>query len=365
MLEIDGSYGEGGGALLRTALALSTLTNKPFKIKNIRSGRQRPGLKAQHLCGIKALKEITGSKTPKIELGVTEIWFQPGKIKSGDYTFDIGTAGSITLFLQTILLPCLFAPGKISITIKGGTCGKWQASVDYLQHILIPHLNKFVKNITVKILKRGYFPKGGGVINVEISPMFKLNKHKDYIGLLEEINSKVKNIDLSKQGELEQFKGIINMSLELTENNFDGRVINSLKNLLRPFNVPVNISSEIRQTQSIGGELLIWSRHSNNQKEIDVNNPIHLSGDALITKNSSPNDVAKEAVEEMVKELSSFGAVDKFLCDQLLQFVGLKEGSKIVASEITMHSKTNMFIIEKFLPIRFKVEGDNITILKK
>ncbi|HLC81108.1 MAG TPA: RNA 3'-terminal phosphate cyclase, partial [Candidatus Nanoarchaeia archaeon] len=133
MIQLDGSYLEGGGSLVRVALALSALTEKPFHVTKIRSGRKQPGLKAQHLTAIKALKEICEAETNEVEVGSTELRFKPGKVKPGTYNIDIGTAGSITLLLQALILPCLFAPWKVILNVKGGTCGKWQASVDYLR----------------------------------------------------------------------------------------------------------------------------------------------------------------------------------------------------------------------------------------
>ncbi|MBI4981070.1 hypothetical protein HZC30_05955 [Candidatus Woesearchaeota archaeon] len=147
MIQLDGSYGEAGGALVRVALALSTLTGQEFKVTNIRANRPEPGLKAQHLEAINALKQICTAETNEIKLGTTELYFTPGKIKRGIYEIDIGTAGSISLVLQALILPCLFAPGKVTLKIKGGTCGRWQASVYYLQNILLPHLHRFAEKI--------------------------------------------------------------------------------------------------------------------------------------------------------------------------------------------------------------------------
>src|SRR3989344_6611665 len=171
MITIDGSHLEGGGSIVRVALALSTLIGQEFKVINIRANREVSGLKAQHLESILALKEICGAETSNIQVGSKELWYKPGRIKGGKYRIDIGTAGSISLSLQGIILPCLFAPKKVSLEIKGGTCGKWQASVDYLQNVLIPHLTRFAK-IELKIIKRGYYPKGGGEIILEISPKY-------------------------------------------------------------------------------------------------------------------------------------------------------------------------------------------------
>ncbi len=153
MIKLDGNYGEGGGSLVRVALALSTLTGKEFQVKNIRSGRSKSGLKAQHLAAVNALKEICNAETNEIKVGSTELDFKPGKIKKGIFKIDIGTAGSISLLLQALTLPCLFASGKVTLKVKGGTCGLGQASVDYLQNVLLPHLIRFVDKIELKFLK--------------------------------------------------------------------------------------------------------------------------------------------------------------------------------------------------------------------
>ena len=162
MLTLDGTHLEGGGSLVRVALALSALTGKPFKITNIRANRSEPGLKAQHLHAIKALTQLCQAETNYIDIGTRELTFTPGKIKSGIYTIDIGTAGSITLLLQALILPALFAPRKVTFIVRGGTCGKWQASADYLQNILLPYLQRFVEKIELKIIKSGSFTQGGG-----------------------------------------------------------------------------------------------------------------------------------------------------------------------------------------------------------
>ncbi|MFH1275891.1 MAG: RNA 3'-terminal phosphate cyclase, partial [Candidatus Woesearchaeota archaeon] len=164
MITLNGSFGEGGGALVRTALALSTLTGQEFKVDKIRSGRPNPGLKAQHLQAINALKQICNAETNEIKIGTTDLYYKPGKIKAGIYNIDIGTAGSISLLLQALILPCMFAPGKVTLNVTGGTCGKWQAPVEYLQNVLLPYLKKFVEKIEIKIIKRGYFPVGGGQV---------------------------------------------------------------------------------------------------------------------------------------------------------------------------------------------------------
>ena len=359
MIILDGSSGEGGGALVRVALALSTITGQPFHVTNIRASRPQSGLKAQHLSAIHALKQISNAQTNDVQLGSTELLFTPGKIKSGRYEFDIGTAGSITLFLQAIILPCLFAPSKITLTIKGGTSGKWQASVDYLQHLLLPQLQRFVEKINLKILKRGYYPEGGGEIVLEISPKYHLKNYSTLSEFLTIISEKIPPIQLTNQGTLEQIRGIINLSQELAEKKIAERIKSATESSLREYNVPLTLRMEYANSKSIGGELLLWALFSNN-RIIDEINPILLAGDALLEKNKSSEEVAKEAVTELKQSIESKACVDPHLADQLIMFLGLLPGSEIKCAEITSLTTTNISIVETFLPIKFEINGKNI-----
>jgi RNA 3'-phosphate cyclase len=364
MIILDGNYGEGGGALVRTALALSALTGQEFKVTNIRAGRADSGLKAQHLTAIKTLKEFCHAETNNIEIGSTELHFKPGKIKKGIYDIDIGTAGSITLLLQALILPSLFAPGKVTFNITGGTCGKWQASVDYLQNILLPYLNRFVEKIEIKILKRGYYPKGQGMIKLEISPRFNLHKYESFSGLQDELPFKVPKIILLEQGKLEQLRGIVNVSSELQEKEVGERIKNAIVGSLKHYNVPISIRVEYAKAKSIGGEVLVWGVFSKNGK-VDYDNPVLLAGDALIEKGKSSEEIGKEAAEELKKQIEAHAAVDHHLADQLIQFMGLLPGSKIKAGEISKHAETNMYVLEKFLPVAFKVEKNMVSVEEK
>jgi len=349
MITLDGSQGEGGGALVRVALALSTYTGQEFKITNIRAGREQGGLKAQHLAAIKALKKICNAETNEVEIGTTELHYKPDKIKSGRYEFDIGTAGSITLFLQAIILPSLFAPGKMTFAVKGGTSGKWQASVDYLQQILLPQLKRFVDKIELKILKRGYYPEGGGEIVLEIVP-FK-DRKKTVVPII-----------LTTPGKLEQIKGIINVSASLQEQRVAERIRQAAEAGLRKYQVPINIRVEYAQTKSTGGELLLSAVFSNNGT-IDQINPVILGGDALLEKGKRSEEVAKEAVEELSQEIDGNAAVDHHLADQLIPFMALMPGSKIKVREVSPHTQTNIEIVEQFLPVKFEVK-DNVIEVK-
>ena len=364
MIELDGSYLEGGGSLVRVALALSTLTGKEFKVTNIRSGRPNPGLKAQHLNAIKALKEICNAKTNNVELGSTLLHYIPNKIKSGTYEIDIGTAGSISLLLQALILPCMFAPSKVTLKIKGGTCGKWQASVDYLQNVLLPQTRRFVEKIELKVLKRGYFPKGGGEVSLEISPKLKLKDFSNLSSFLEELSLKTANIKLADQGKLEQIRGTVNVSSELEEKQVGDRIKNAATGKLKKYAIPINIRVDYANTLSIGGELVLWAKFST-EGEIDYDNPVILGADALVEKGKSSEQIGQEAAEKLIKEISSGTTVDEHLADQLISFMALLPGSNITARKISDHLQTNIYVAEKFLEIGFKVERDKISVEEK
>jgi RNA 3'-phosphate cyclase len=355
MIEIDGAYGEGGGALVRTALALSTLTGKEFKVVNIRAGRPKAGLKAQHLTAIEALRVMSGAHSNKTELGTTELYFKPGRVKRGRYEFDIGTAGSISLFLQALLIPCIFAKGKVTIVVKGGTCGKWQAGVDYIQNVLLPYLNRFVDKISIKILKRGYYPKGGGEVEVKISSRFF---NEDVGGLLEELALKCPKIELVEQGEIEQVRGVVNCSMELQESEVCERIENACRRTLK-VDCPINIMSQYANSRCSGGEVLLWGIFGK-RGVVDYDNPVIIASSVLLEKGKRSEQIGIECAKSLIEEIDSGAACDEYLADQLIAFMSLLPGSVIKASKVSKHCLTNIYVCEKFLPVGFKVKGNKI-----
>ena len=364
MIELDGSHLEGGGALVRVALALSALTGKEFKVTNIRAGRTEGGLKAQHVHAIKALKQLCNAETSSVDVGVTELYFKPDKLQSGTYEIDIGTAGSITLLLQALILPALFAPAKVTFKITGGTCGKWQASVDYLQNLLLPHLQRFAERIELKILKRGYYPQGGGKITLEISPKLKRKDFATFSELYAAISKACSKMTLLEQGKVEQIRGIINVSVDLQEKEVAERMKKAAEDALKKYAVPVTIRIEYVQSLSAGGEILLWGVYSQGGK-INLDDPIMLAGDALVEPGKRSEQIGKEAAEKLSKEIDSKAAVDHYLADQLVMFMGLLPESAIRVSEVTNHTKTNMHIIEQFLPVRFSQKDHTVSVHQK
>ncbi|MCK4637770.1 MAG: RNA 3'-phosphate cyclase, partial [Methanomicrobia archaeon] len=176
MIEIDGSYCEGGGQILRTAVALAGITGKETRIINIRANRDPPGLKRQHLTGILAAGKICDALIEGVEIGSKEVVFRPDTIKSGNYKIDIGTAGSITLLLQTLIPISVFSDEKIVLKITGGTNVRWSPSIEYYSEIFLYFLEKIGINTKMGILRHGFYPKGGGKIRFEASPWEKKKK---------------------------------------------------------------------------------------------------------------------------------------------------------------------------------------------
>src|SRR5688572_24773039 len=176
MLTIDGSYGEGGGQIIRTSLALSLVTGKPFRAEHVRANREKPGLRQQHLTAVKAAAEIGQAQVEGAAVGSREFTFIPGTVTPGDYTFSIGTAGSATLVLQTILPPLMIASGPSVLRLEGGTHNVHAPPYDFLEHTFLPLVSRTGPQILIELERYGFYPPGGGRFNVLIEPAAKLQR---------------------------------------------------------------------------------------------------------------------------------------------------------------------------------------------
>ena len=354
MIEIDGNYGEAGGQITRTALALSTITQKPFEVYDIRKGRKDSGLKNQHLYCVKSLQELCNADVEGAELGSLYLKYNPKKLISKNLNIDIETAGSITLLLQALLPPAMFASKPITLAINGGTDTKWSMPFDYFNNVLLPQLQRFAKT-EAKLLKRGYYPKGNGKVEIKISPKFKLNDFPDFNEFHGNLKQNVHTYNLIEQYHLIQIKGISHASKSLEQARVAERQAHSAQSLLgKKFNVPIKITSEYQDTLSIGSGITLWAIFSKNKEDIDESNPIRIGADALGEQGKKAEIVGEEAANSLIKEIESKAPVDKHLADQILPFMALINGS-IKVSEITNHCSTNLHTIEKFLGNIFEV----------
>lgn len=355
MIRINGAYLEGGGQIARTALALSTIAQKPFEVYGIRKGRKDSGLKSQHLYCVKSLQELCNADVEGAELGSTFLRYCPKKLVAKNLNIDIETAGSITLLLQAVLIPAMFASKPITITVNGGTDVKWSQPFDYFNNILLPQLQRFAK-IEARLLKRGYYPKGSGKVEIKINPKFKLNDFQDFEEFHNHLKQNIHSYNLIEQHYLIQIKGISHASKNLENARVAERQAHSAQAILgKKFSVPIKVSSEYQDTLSTGSGMTLWAVFSKNKEDIDENNPIRVGADALGEQGKMAEIVGEEAASNLIKEIESKAPVDRHLADQILPFMALIGNSQIRVSEITGHCRTNTYTIQQFFGNIFKI----------
>jgi RNA 3'-terminal phosphate cyclase (ATP) len=342
MLEIDGSEGEGGGQILRTSIALSAITGTPVRIINIRKNRTRPGLAAQHITGARTVGELCNAELKGLSKGSTELEFIPGEIKGGSFCFDIGTAGSITLVLQACLPVALHSSEPTELELTGGTDVKFSPPIDYFRFVLKPLIEKTGGEISILNLKRGYYPKGGGKVKVRIQPAGS--------GVLP-------SLDIPEQGEIIGFHGLIH-SANLPEHissRLESTLKSDFKNQYGKADIDIHVESE-PSSFSPGVGLSLW---------VETNYSL-IGSNALGERGIPAEDLARTAVKELLEEIRSGAAVDRYAADQLLLYLALNGGSFLVRGPMTNHAKTNILIIEKIMGETFEIsEADGLIKISK
>jgi len=332
-LTIDGSYGEGGGQILRTSLALSCLLGRPVEIVNIRRSRKKPGLQPQHLTAVKAAAAISNAHAEGAELSSTALRFSPGKVKGGDYFFDVsekqGSAGSTSLVLQTILLPLLLARVRSSVTIVGGTHVPWSPTFHYLKLVFLPMLFRLGAAIELNIEKWGWYPIGGGRVSVSIEALQELSP-----------------ATIVERGAMKRVSGI-----------------SAAANL--PRDIAVRQRSQASNALSgrrINGEIEIVSAPSPGKGTLlfllaEFEN-CRAGFDALGAIGKRAEAVADEACQALFDHLDLPGALDPHLADQIVPYLALAHGkSEFTTSRITQHLLTNIWVVKQFLDVDIQVEG--------
>lgn len=345
MIHIDGSHNEGGGQILRTALALSILTGKPFRAAKIRHHRPRPGLKNQHLTCIRALEQIAKVRVRDARLGSAVVEFFPAAATPGTYSIDIGTAGSITLLLQAVLLPCLFADGPIKLSISGGTDTKWSIPIDYFSRLILPFFREFA-GIELKKIQRGFYPKGQGIVEFVILPKFHIHGHKDFADFVTHLRAESPAIQLTRKSGPIKIQGLSAASLKLKNANVAERQIQGAVGKLHHL-CPVEVESEYCKTASIGTVISLWT--------VDQNQNIFVGADALGERGKQAEKVGTEAAAKLMRVLNSDAVVDHHLADNLIPLLALL-GGRMITSKITGHIHSNIYVCEKFLNVNFKID---------
>jgi RNA 3'-terminal phosphate cyclase (ATP) len=330
-IEIDGSYGEGGGQVLRSAIAVSAITGRGVRVVNIRKNRPRPGLGIQHIKSIELAGRLSGAHIEGLSVGSTTITFLPGEIKGGEYSMDLGTAGSISLVLQSVTPIASFAPSKVTFHITGGTDVRWSPTIDYFKNITLPALHCFGLKGTLSLESRGYFPAGGGKVTAVIEPC-KLHGVRIETPPLPSVSG-------------------ISSSSRLPP-HVTRRQAESAKKYLEGMGIEVSgIDLDIRSDRSTGSSITLFSGF--------------LGGSALGERGLPAEKVGVEAATIIANEIESGAAVDPFLCDQLITFMALAEGPSVITTgSVTSHAVTNMWIMEKLTGRRFTVEKSRVVSIR-
>ena len=318
-LKINGAHGEGGGQIVRSAITLSCITNQPIHLENIRKNRKNGGLKPQHLTAIKILQKISNAKVIGNKLGSTELKFIPGEIKNSELIEDVKTAGSIALILQVLIPAVSISKKKLSLIVKGGTDVLWSPTMNYTNYVLKEAYSRIGITFDLKITKRGYFPKGGGEIKLEVFP------------------ANVKSINFSK-------RKIQKLKLKCTFSKIPISVIKEnvkkIEEEIKKNNFEIDV--EIKEEEAIdsGASMLIYSIEDNSIFGID----------GLFDKKIQKFDLKIEEI------LDNFFGVDKNLADMLVVPLSLgSDKTKFEVSEITKHLETNLFVTSKITGCRYGI----------
>jgi len=322
MISIDGSYGEGGGQILRTVVALSILSKLPVHISNIRANRPNTGIKPQHYTAISLLKELSNATTEGLEIGSSSLSFTPGTMKSGRFHFDVGTAGSIPLISQTVIPLALHIKEPLEIFLRGGTDVKWAPSWDYLTYVFLPLLNQCGIRVDCLLLKRGYYPKGGGEASFKIYPC------KDLRGFIFDAPAIFGKVE-----------GIIHLGT-LPDHIGKRMKHQIIKDLLKE-NIQTEISIDIQQTLSSGTGITLWTRAD---KKI-------IGCCKLGEKGVSAEKVAQSAVSDLLRDISKGACLDEHLFDQIVMYLVLAKGRSVcLVRSLSSHARTTMWVLEQFFP---------------
>jgi RNA 3'-terminal phosphate cyclase (ATP)/RNA 3'-terminal phosphate cyclase (GTP) len=329
MILIDGSYGSGGGQIVRTAVGLSAVTGKPCKIINIRAGRPNPGLRHQHLNGIEAVAKLSNANVKGGKINSTEIEFVPNKIEAQHLKIDIGTAGSVTLIMQALMITAIHASGPIEFEITGGTHVKWSPTTGYFRHVFSEYMKRMGIRLESETASYGYVPKGGGKIKVKVNPA-----------------NKIKPINIMERGKHIVTEAWSNASRELIK---PGVCERQTKGAERWTDLNKRNSKYV-PSASTGSSITIAASFENSW----------IGASALGERGKSAELVGEEAGKALKKELESKSTVDSHMADQILPYMALADGkSTIIAPALTDHVKTNIWVIEKFLPVKFNIKEIN------
>jgi RNA 3'-terminal phosphate cyclase (ATP) len=341
MITIDGSTGEGGGQILRSALALSLCTAQPFRITEIRAGRRKPGLMRQHLTSVIAAAAIGSADVVGAEVGSRELTFVPGKVQPGVYHFAVGTAGSTMLVLQAILPPLLTADGPSRLTLEGGTHALAAPPFEFIQRAFLPLINRMGPQVEARLERHGFYPAGGGRVVVNVTPARELAPL--------EIPQRGEIVSRRATALLSQLPGhIAQRELQIVR-----EILGWDESECHIRTPPAALPGAGAQRPAGPGNAVLLEIESQYITEVLT---------ALGQVGKPAEEVAREAAQEAHAYLAAGVPVGPHLADQLLLPMALAGRGSFATLPPSAHTITNAEVIRRFLDLNVQIEGDGVSI---
>jgi len=332
MLEIDGSQKSGSGTILRLSIALAGIIGEPLHIYNIRHRRRQPGLRPQHLESVNTAAKLCNAETEGAKLGSRELWFKPSGIRSGEVRADIGTAGSISMLLLTVLPICAYARGGVSVhVVNGGTDVRYAPAINYMKYVLLPVLERMGLKASLTVKRFGYYPKGMGEV------ILKVNS-----------GSQLRSLSIEEFGTIEEIEGV-SVCTFLEKQRVAERQAEAATNILKNHGYAAKIRVINDQSNPLqkGSSIVLWAKTGKGAL---------VGGDAIGEIRKSSEAVGREAAENLLRETEAKATFDVHLADMLVPYAALANGtSTYLTREITDHLDTNIWLTEKLLDVKFQV----------
>jgi len=339
LIEIDGAQKSGSGTLVRFAVALSSLTNQPMRMVRIREKRDKPGLRPQHLCALKACAQLSSGQLEGGKVGSREITYYPGgSLTAGVFEWDIGTAGSATMLAFTLIPLALFTGARTSFTVRGGLFQDFAPTALHMDKVLLPLLGQMGAKIDLKMIRPGYVPKGNGELSVSV----------------ESVKAPLKAFEKTQRGQISKIRGIA-LASHLESQSVARRMAEGSRELLaqkgcRP---EIDIIEDTTAVQK-GAAMLLWA---------ETEGGCLLGSDMAGKRGRSSESIARSTVEGLLTDISTGATVDRFVADQLILFAGLANGrSRYIVPWLTDHMESNLWLIEKILGARTEFKENLISI---
>jgi RNA 3'-terminal phosphate cyclase (ATP) len=326
MIEIDGSEGEGGGQVLRNSCALSLVTGQPFRITNVRGKREKPGLMRQHVTAIEAALAIGGAHAEGVAVGSSQITFTPGNVAPGEYRFAIGTAGSASLVLQTVLMPLLLADAPSRLVLEGGTHNMMAPPFEFLDRVFLPVLNRMGPAVSARLIRHGFYPRGGGRIEVDITPAPL---------------TPIECVDRGAPLSISATALIAGLAPDIAE-----REIKAARKILTDWPETAFAVRDLPADQGPGNVLLLEAVYEHATEVVTGFGKLGVSAESL----------AKTAAQRMAGFLASRAFAGPYLADQLLLPFALAGGGRFTTVKPSQHALTARDIIARFTGQRWVFE---------